>query len=159
MALEVLTLTAARPGEVYGCRWGEIDLASRTWTIPPSRTKTGVQHRVPLSTRALEVLTEAQEISGGDDGGLVFPSRSGKMISDNTMGNCLKRLGVDCTPHGMRASFRSWASDTGQNWEAAELALGHAVTGVQGAYQRSDLLEVRREVMEDWADYLQPEPS
>ena len=154
LSFEFIALTACRPGEVYGCRWGEVDKVAALWTIPASRTKTGVQHRVPLSTRALEVLTEAQEISGGDDDGLVFPSRSGRMISDGTIGRTLGRLGVNCTPHGLRSSFRSWCADTSQNWEAAELALGHVVTGVQGAYQRSDLLDVRRKIMADWADYL-----
>ena len=154
LSFEFIALTACRPGEVYGCRWAEIDLEGALWPVPASRTKTGVRHRVPLAKRALEVLAEAQEHSGGS--ALVFPSRTGRMISDGTISRTLERLSIDCTPHGMRASFRSWCADTGQNWEAAELALGHVVTGVQGAYQRSDLLDVRRKIMADWAAYLKP---
>ena len=155
LSLEFIALTACRPGEAYGCRWDEIDVEARTWTVPPTRTKTAIRHRVPLSTRAVEVLNQAREAYGDD--GLVFPTRKGGQMNDGTIARTLKRLGIDCTPHGMRSSFRSWASDTGQSWEASEMALGHVVRGVAGAYQRSDLLEVRRPLMEEWSAYLRPE--
>ena len=152
LAMEFLTLTACRPGEVSGCRWEEIDLEAATWTLPPGRTKTSVQHRVPLSARAVELLHEARELSDGNE--LVFPGRDGGMLSDGTLTRRLQHLGIDCTPHGMRSSFRSWCSDTGQTRELAEMALGHAVRGVEAAYARSDMLERRRPLMERWADYL-----
>jgi len=152
LALEFLTLTACRSGETRGAIWSEIDLSEKVWTIPASRTKTGSQHRVPLSTRALEVLNEAREELGDD--GLVFPSPTGKTLSDNTLSKLFRGLNLDGTPHGMRAAFRSWCSDTGQPRELAEAALGHAVRGVEAAYARSDMLERRRPMMEEWADYL-----
>ena len=154
LAIEFLTLTACRSGEVRGCRWDEIDLAAATWTVPPSRTKTGMEHRVALSGRAVEVLNAARKFSGGV--GLVFPSPTGKELSDSTMSKLMKELGLDGTPHGMRAAFRSWCSDTAQPRELAEQALGHAVGGVEGAYARSDMLERRRAVMKAWADHLKP---
>ena len=152
LALEFLTLTACRSGEVRGCRWDEIDLQTRTWTVPPSRTKTAAQHRVPLSTRAVEVLGAARRLSDGN--GLVFASTSGKMLSDATMSKLMRELDLGGTPHGMRAAFRSWCSDTAQPRDLAEQALGHAVRGVEAAYARSDMLERRRDLMQQWADYL-----
>ena len=154
LAIEFLTLTACRSGEVRGCRWDEIDLKAATWTVPPTRTKTGIEHRVALSGRAVEVLNAARKLSDG--AGLVFPSPTGKELSDSTMSKLLRELGLDGTPHGMRAAFRSWCSDTAQPRELAEQALGHAVGGVEGAYARSDMLERRRFVMEAWADHLKP---
>ena len=152
LALEFLTLTGSRSGEVRGCRWDEIDLKTATWTVPASRTKTSAEHRVALSVRALEVLKAARAHSSG--GGLVFPSERGKVLSDATMSKLMRELGLDGTPHGMRAAFRSWCSDTAQPRDLAEQALGHAVRGVEAAYARSDMLERRRDLMEQWAEYL-----
>ncbi len=152
LALEFLTLTACRSGEVRGARWDEIDPNTDTWTIPPSRTKTGIEHRVALSTTTTQVLNDAQQLRGGGD--LVFPSPSGRMLSDSTMSKLMRELGLDGTPHGMRAAFRSWCSDTGQPRELAEQALGHTIAGVEAAYARSDMLDRRRPMMQQWADYL-----
>lgn len=152
LALEFLTLTACRSGEVRGCRWDEIDLDAATWTVPPSRTKTAVEHRVPLSTRAVAVLGAARRLSGGR--GLVFAPTGGKMLSDSTMSKLMRELDLGGTPHGMRAAFRSWCSDTAQPRDLAEQALGHAVRGVEAAYARSDMLERRRDLMQQWTDYL-----
>lgn len=152
LALEFLTLTACRSAEVRGARWDEVDLTTHTWTIPPSRTKTGIEHRVALSTTATQVLTHAHQLCSGGD--LVFPSPSGRMLSDSTMSKLMRELGLDGTPHGMRAAFRSWCSDSGQLRELAEQALGHAIAGVEAAYARSDMLDRRRPMMQQWADYL-----
>lgn len=145
-------ILACRSGEVRGCRWDEIDLEAATWTVPPSRTKTAVEHRVPLSTCAVAVLGAARRLSGR--GGLVFPSTSNKMLSDSTMSKLMRELDLGGTPHGMRAAFRSWCSDTAQPRDLAEQALGHAERGVEAAYARSDMLERRRDLMQQWADYL-----
>ena len=154
LAFEYLVLTAARSGEVRGARWEEIDLDSETWTVPGDRTKTGKPHRVPLTSRAVEILADATAIS--DDSGLLFPSPSGRQLSDATLSKLLKERNVGAVPHGFRSSFRSWCADTGVPREVAEAALGHTVAGVEGAYQRSDLLQTRRDVMDRWADYLTP---
>ena len=157
LALEFLTLTACRSGEVRGARWDEIDLTTQTWTIPPNRTKTGIEHRVALSTAATQVITHVQQLREGDSGDgrdLVFASPSGRMLSDSTMSKLMRELGLDGTPHGMRAAFRSWCSDTGQPRELAEQALGHLIVGVEAAYARSDMLDRRRPIMQQWADYL-----
>ena len=154
LALEFLTLTACRSGEVRGAHWDEIDRASATWTVPAARMKTGRPHRVPLSGRALAVLDAAQELSDGS--GRVFPSVLGRMISDNTLSKVLRTLGIAAVPHGMRSSFRDWAAEcTDAPREVCELALAHVNSDrVEAAYRRSDLFERRRALMEDWAAYL-----
>ena len=152
LAFEFLVLTAARSGEVRGARWAEIDFAAAVWTVPPERTKTARAHRVPLSDRAIEVLDEARNLSNGHE--LVFPSVSGVVMSDSTMSKLARELDLGMTPHGARASFRSWCADRSVPREVAEACLAHTVKGVEGAYQRSDLLSVRTETMQRWARYL-----
>ena len=152
LALEFLTLTACRSGEVRGCRWTEIDFNTATWTIPGSRTKTKESHRVALSRRAVGILRAVQKLSDGNE--LVFPGPKGGQMSDGTLSKVMNDLDLDGTPHGMRASFRTWAADAGKDGDLAEFALGHRPTGVVAAYSRSDLLERRRPLMQAWADYL-----
>ena len=147
---EFIVATACRSGEARGARWDEID--GDVWEIPGSRTKTGRPHRVPLSSMALQALDETRGTS--DDAGLIFASPTGRQLSDNTLGKLLRENDVDATVHGFRSSFRDWAAEEGVSREVAEHALGHIVTGVEGAYQRSDLLAARADVMEAWALYL-----
>ena len=109
LAFEFLVLTAARSGEVRAARWEEIDTDAAVWTIPGERMKTGREHRVPLSTRGLAVLDQAAELAAS--GGLVFPSATGRMLSQSRMPKLLHQLGVDAVPHGFRSSFRDWAAE------------------------------------------------
>ena len=150
-ALGMIALTACRSGEVRGMAWNEVDMESATWTIPASRMKAGNEHRVPLSTAALAILRERQRLSTGS---LVFATDRGKMMTAAALSVLLKRNGVGGVVHGFRSSFRSWCADTGVNREVAEAALAHVVAGVEGAYQRSDLFSARREVMQQWSDYV-----
>ena len=152
LCFEFLTLAAARSGEVRAARWDEIDLVRRVWTVPAERMKTSREHRVPLSRRAIEILREADDLSDGS--GLVFPSVTGKVLSDSTVSKLLRELGVEAVPHGFRSSFRDWCAESGQPREIAEAALAHTVQGVEGAYFRSDLFERRRRVMDAWGDYI-----
>ena len=144
-AFKFLTLTATRSGEVRNASWDEIDLATATWTIPPEHTKTGQEHRVPLSTGALTVLFTARQRSNST--GLIFPSPTGRTLSNGTMSKLCKENNVGCVPHGMRSSFRDWCGETGAAREVAERALGHEVSNaVEKAYARTDLLERRRKL-------------
>ena len=148
LGIELLTLTATRSGEVRGARWSEID--GDVWTIPAERMKSKAAHRVPLSSRALEVLAGARSLSGGD--GLVFPSpATGRALTNEAFPKLVRELGIAGTAHGMRTAFRSWAAEQGVSREVAEGCLAHAV---KGAYQRSDLLAARTEVMERWGRYV-----
>lgn len=154
LAFEFLVLTACRSGEVRGARWDEVDASVDTWTVPPTRMKAKLEHRVPLSDRAVAVLDEARELS--DKGGLVFPSPTGRVLSDSTLSKLLRELGVRAVPHGFRSSFRDWAAErTEVPREVCELALAHVNSDrVEAAYRRSDLFDRRRELMQDWSDYL-----
>ena len=150
LALEFVALTACRNSEVLGAKWSEID--GDTWTIPAARMKTRREHRVPLSTRAREVLAEARKLSRGS---LVFPSTRGKQIAGRTLGELFRRLGIPSTVHGLRSAFRDWAAETGVARDVAEAALAHRVRNqVEAAYRRTDLFEARRIVAEDWGAYL-----
>ena len=158
LCLEFTVLTAARSGEARGALWSEIDLDQALWTVPAARMKGGLQHRVPLSTAALDVLTRAMEIRDGLD--LVFPSpiRSGQPLSDMTLTKVLRDNGLAhlATVHGFRSTFRDWASETTSASHAAmELSLAHRVgSEVEQAYARSDLLEQRRELLEAWGEFV-----
>ena len=153
LAFEFLVLTACRSGEVRGARWDEVDVEAGTWIVSAERMKTGRAHRVPLSTRALAVLEESRELA--DRSGLVFPSPTGRALSDATLSKLLRENKVGAVPHGFRSSFRDWCGDTGQPREVAEAALAHVIRDkAEAAYARSDLLDRRRELMESWASYL-----
>lgn len=154
LALKFLIFTAARSGEVRGATWAEIQ--SDVWKIPGERMKAGIEHRVPLSPPALEVLEQTRALNDGS--ALVFPSpvRHGRTLSDMTLTKVLRDTGLAAraTVHGFRSSFRDWCADTGKAREVAEAALAHTVGGVEGAYFRSDLFERRRRLMDAWAAFL-----
>ena len=154
LAFRFLVLTAARSREVRGAHWHEVDIDAAIWTIPATRMKAGAEHRVPLSTAALTVIAEAREIS--DSSRLLFPSFRGRPMSDSTLSKLLRVRGIAGVPHGFRSSFRDWAAEkTSFQREVMEAALAHQVANkVEAAYFRSDLLEKRRELMQQWADYL-----
>ena len=154
LAFEFMVLTACRSGEVRGARWEEMDLDGREWRIPAERMKTGREHRVPLSTRALAVLGEAKTLAGRS--ALVFPSATRRPHSRAVISRMVRKLGIGAVPHGFRSSFRDWAAEcTDAPREVCELALAHVNTNaVEAAYRRSDLFERRRELMEQWAEFL-----
>ena len=149
LAFEMLALTAVRSNEVRSMTWAEVDADAAVWTIPAARTKTGKAHRVPLSTRALEVLAVARTLGTGD--GLVFAGRTGAPITNDAV---RRLLNGKATLHGLRSTFRDWCSERSIPGEVAEQALGHVVKGTEGAYRRTDLLDARRPLMADWAAYL-----
>jgi integrase len=146
-ALEFLILTAARSGEVLGAPWGEIDLVKGTWTIPAERMKAGREHRVPLSTRAAAILRDIPDRIGP-----VF-SRHGVPLGHGAIATALGRS--DVTVHGFRSTFRDWAAEqTNVPREIAELSLAHKIsTAAEAAYQRSDLLDKRRRLMDAWGAF------
>ena len=158
LCFRFLVLTAARSGEVRGATWSEIDFEKREWRIPASRMKTGVEHRVPLSDAALAVLEQAQILR--DDSDLIFPSsvKRGTPLSNMTMTKILRDNGLAArtTAHGFRSSFRDWAGECTNTAHAVmELSLAHKVgSAVEQAYARSDLLAKRRDLMEQWAQFV-----
>ena len=148
-------LTAARSGEVRYANWGEIRWERRTWEIPANKMKARRLHRVPLSDRAMEILSEAWAISGPD--GLVFPSSpGGSAVSDMTYNALLRRLGIPAVPHGFRSSFTDWADEQLPEYSAAaDKALAHGETNkTRRACKRTDLFVKRIGLMQMWADYV-----
>ena len=156
LGFETLALTACRSGEVRGMTWDEVDLQEATWTVPGARMKAGKPHRVPLSSGALATLEEACNLSDGN--GVVFPApRSGGVLSDMAFTQLLRRLDLDFVPHGLRSSFRDWAAERTNALDAVvETALAHTVgNATEAAYFRSDLFELRRDLMDEWSVFLE----
>ena len=155
---EFLVLTAARTSEARLARWSEVDMEGAVWIIPGERMKSGREHRVPLSERALEVLEQARRWKDGSD--LVFPNRPGRPLGHSTLLHLMRRLRIDATPHGMRSSFRIWAEEcTDSPRTVAEAALAHVNRNqVEAAYLRSDLFDRRRLLMDQWAAYVTQDP-
>ena len=149
-ALRFLILTAARTSEVRFATFDEIK--NDVWTISAKRTKSGREHRIPLSAEASQIIRQMK----ANGSALLFPTERGKAMSDATMSAFMKREGYEARPHGFRATFRTWVEEqTDTAFEVKETALGHNVdTGVVGAYQRSDRLEKRAELMTAWADFI-----
>lgn len=158
-ALEFLILTAVRSGSVREAEWREIDYENMVWTIPPEHTKMKQEHRVPLSAQAISLLKQVPKITGNNK---VFPSPKGLSLSDNTLSKLMRDmratgdLSIDAVPHGFRSTFRDWAAEqTGYPDEIRKAASGHRVgDSVQQAYQRTDFLEKRRKLMNEWANFL-----
>ena len=172
-ALKLLVLTGARSGEVRGMTWEEIQIFDQeeadqrgyvgTWTIPAHRMKAKREHRVPLTHEIFELIR-------GDNHrqGLVFPSSKNTTISDMTMSKLMKRMHqsdkigfVDAksqkpaVPHGMRSTFRDWVAENNQSREAAELQLAHKFgSAVEHAYYRSDLIDLRAKLLDNWLQFL-----
>jgi integrase len=161
LAFEFLVLTATRSKETRLADWAEIDVEGKRWLIPKERMKAKVEHVVPLSPRALEILRMAQgpgtwKARALEGRGLIFPSwPRGKPLSDMTLTKVLRDLGFAdrATAHGFRTSFRTWCAETNQcRWEVAEAALAHAIKDkTEAAYRRTTYLEERTTLMLRWA--------
>ena len=154
IALEFLILTSARSGEVRGATWQEFDLKQREWIIPAERMKARKEHRVPLSDRAVEILTGIPKGQGDE---IVFKAAQGGVLSDMTLGAVLKRMEVPVTTHGFRSTFRDWAGETTAfPREVIEHALAHQLKDkAEAAYARGTLMEKRRKLMTAWAEYCE----
>lgn len=154
-ACELLVLTACRSAEICGARWDELDLAGGVWTIAAQRMKAARVHRVPLSPSALQVLAQQQ----GKHPRYVFPNaRHSAGLPGNALRRVMDELNAgDYVPHGFRSTFRTWAAEYTQfPREVCEMALAHSLDDkVEAAYNRGDLLDKRRQLMQDWANFIQ----
>lgn len=154
-ALAFTILTAVRTNEALQAEWSEIDLDAATWTIPAERMKAGRQHRVPLSSAAVELLRKQPRFQGNK---YVFPgAKRGKPLSNMAMLEVLRGMkGHGWTVHGFRSSFRDWITDTTlHSSEIAESALAHVIGDkTEAAYRRGEAFERRAILMQQWCDYL-----
>lgn len=166
--LQFLILTAVRTTEARAATWDELDFAKELWIVPEIRMKAGRKHRVPLSSSALALLKRLdgfrQAVPEAERSTFVFPSSSGKTCLSNMAMLTLLKNGLgrrDITPHGMRSTFRDRVAERADfPRELAEAALAHKLRDkVEAAYQRGDLLEKRRVLMDAWGSYLNSSPS
>jgi integrase len=150
-ALEFAILSCARIGEVLGATWTEVDFQSRTWTVPAARMKTRKEHRIPLTASALEILGRQRRRNDTD---CIFVGDRGKPMPNSVIRQFLKPLRADITVHGFRSTFRDWAADHRKDRDLAELSLSHSVgDAVEQSYRRTEMLELRRKLMQEWATY------
>jgi len=158
-ALEFLILTAVRSGSVRQAKWSEIDLDKALWIIPAEHTKARQEHRVPLQPQAINLLKSLPKLPGSN---LIFPSKKGTQLSDMALSQLMRgmrergELTVEAVPHGFRSTFRDWAAEqTAYPDEIRKAASGHTVgDSVKEAYQRTDLLDKRRKLMNEWSNFL-----
>lgn len=177
-ALEFLILCASRDAEASGAVWSEVDMATRTWVIPPHRHKAGktakdpFPHIVPLSARAFEIVkAQAEKYPDHKPGDFIFPGGSKSkarrgMLSENTFAklsrSISKHLGTGhVTAHGFRATFRTWAAEQPNvPGDLAEMCLAHSVgTETTRAYNRSDQLHKRRALLDQWSKHVATQPA
>ena len=155
--LHFLMQTATRPGETRGALWSEFDLDAALWVIPAERMKMRAEHRVPLSTQALALLTTMKALSG--DSALVFPSPfyPSKALSENTFNSALAKMGYknSATAHGFRTLFSTTANEHGWNPDVIERQLAHKEANeIRAAYHRTTYMQDRVRLMQWWSDYI-----
>ncbi|NDB70206.1 MAG: integrase, partial [Methylocystaceae bacterium] len=159
LALEFTILTAGRTNEILGARWSEFDLDDKIWTIPAERMKMAKVHRVPLSDRCVEIV---RMLRPNNSDGFIFTGPSNKkQLSNMAMLMLLRSFEQKITVHGFRSSFRDWAgNETNHSREVVEEALAHQIGDeVERAYRRSDAIEKRRMLMNDWTAFCLQMPA
>ncbi len=172
-ALQFAVLNCSRSEEVRGATWAEINLGDGLWTIPASRMKKRKEHRIPLSQTSIDLLNTMPRFAATD---LIFPGLKSQQMSDATLNATLKRMHaakrerdsvgwVDRTvlgdsprivQHGFRSTFKSWAMDkTHYENQIIEFCLAHLIgSKSELAYWRSDVVEKRRQILGEWADFI-----
>lgn len=155
-AIRMLWWTLARPTEVLGMRWDEIDWESETWTVPAERMKMRQPHRVPLPTQAVDLLKSLQGIDPLTE--VVFPNRESphRSVSHSVLVKAFYSMGLKdrVTPHAIRVTGRTILGEQGHPRDALERQLAHREKKEVRAYDQGDRLETRRKIMQGWAEYL-----
>jgi integrase len=164
LTLEFMILTGTRSLEARGALWSEISPETATWTVPGIRMKRGIEFIVPLSEQVVALLRRMETLrTGRKSGELVFPGQTvGMPLRNEVLGRLVARLtdgGPAATVHGFRSSFRSWMADHGTAFDVAEACLAHSRGTTVEAYQRSQMVERRRPVYQQWADFLDGVPE
>lgn len=159
IGLQLLALTAQRPGEIRHAKWEEFDFQEKIWSLPAAKMKMRRDHNVPLPDQAVVLLDELRMITGNSE--YLFPSLRSwqRPMSANTLNGALRRLGYagdEMTGHGFRSSFSTLANESGLwNPDAIEVALAHVERNeVRKAYNRGLYWEERVKLADWWAGYL-----
>jgi len=154
--LQLIWLTLARSVEVIGARWEEFDLENAIWTIPASRMKMRQPHAIPLPRQAIELLGLMRAVNRSNE--YLIPNRKNprKPAAHSIFVKAFYSLGYagKLTPHGIRVTGRTILGEQGHNRDVLERQLAHRDKKEVRAYDQGDRLEVRRKVMQGWADYL-----
>ena len=154
--LLLLAFTGLRSGEARKATWDEIDFKTSIWKVPADHMKARIEHKVPLSKQAKEILHHAREQSGRSQG-IIFPTKyKGKYIEPSRISTLLRNLHLQTVPHGFRSSIRTWAAEeTNLPEPAAEMLLAHIPgSAVVKAYRTTDFFKHRKPAMQEWADFL-----
>lgn len=156
-AIQLLALTAVRPGELRAAPWSEFDLDAATWTIPKERMKARRAHVVPLPRQAVAILHQLYEITGQYP--LVFTGRhdTARPMSENTVNLALQAIGYKDrqTGHGFRHLLSTELNGRGYNKDWIERQLAHGDQDeIRATYNHADYLEQRRDMMQAWADSI-----
>lgn len=158
LAWRFMAHTATRANETLAAQWAEIDMESRVWTIPAERMKAAKGHSVPLSAEAMKILEQAKESGNGSQ--YVFPSsnRAAKHVNIISLDRIREKIGIKgrLDNHGIRAVFKTWAHEKTQyRPDIVEQCLAHEVGSmVERAYNRAQLIDQRREIMEEYSQFL-----
>ncbi len=157
LAMQLMTLTFVRTGELIGAQWSEFEIDAKVWRIPAERMKMRTPHIVPLSKQSIAVLEQIHKFSSGKD--LLFPSERGygKSMSNNTILYALYRMGYHSrmTGHGFRGIASTILHEQGYPHDHIELQLAHQErNAVSASYNHALYLKQRAEMMQAWADYL-----
>jgi integrase len=156
-AIQLLALTAVRPGELRAAPWSEFDLDAATWTIPKERMKARRSHIVPLPRQAVTILHQLYEITGQYT--LVFAGRhdTSRPMSENTVNLALQAIGYKDrqTGHGFRHLLSTELNGRGYNRDWIERQLAHGDDDeIRDVYNHANYVEQRREMMQAWADSI-----
>lgn len=152
LALMFCLHTFVRTGEIRFARWSEID--GDVWRIPPERMKMGREHLVPLTPSALALL---ERVKPYEANGLIFPGRTGKPMSENSMLYALYRCGFHSrqTVHGFRSLASTILNENDWPSDHIEMQLAHSESNkIRSAYNSAEWLLQRRAMMEWWSAHL-----
>lgn len=157
IALKLLLLTAVRPGELCGAAWDEFNFERAEWRIPAERTKMKELHIVPLSSQAVGLLKDLQDLTGS--GVHLFPTQGTKAqtIPVATLRNAVVKLGYGdrFSPHGARGTFSTLCNEAGYRSDVIEIQLAHKERDkVRASYNQAQYMPERKTMMQEWADRL-----
>ena len=158
IALNLLMLTAVRPGELCGATWSEFNIEKAEWRIPKERMKMGEAHLVPLARQSLELLEHLRVLTGHDTH--LFPAQGtkSKTMPTATLRNAVAKMGFAdrFSPHGARGTFSTLCNEAGFRSDVIERQLAHGERNkVRAAYAHAEYMHERRIMMQQWADMLE----
>ncbi len=159
IAIKLMLLTFVRTSELLKAKWNEFNIDNKTWIIPAERMKMRKAHTVPLSNQVIDILKQLKLHNGEREYILSSPVAPKKHISVNTILYALYRLGYKgkATGHGFRAlAMTTILENMDYSFDVVDAQLAHSKRNPLGAaYDRAQYLKERKQMMQDWADYIE----